>query len=188
MPLQGRPNTRIVLRQSLDALQGFKRNWEIWGAHLSLQGVHQVGVGSLGPNNVDGVTGVIGQAEEGYALDMVPMRVAKEDRKLQAAILCVAELPGKVANASPRIDKQQFISSPQLKAGRVATVFDGLLAGHGNRAPDAPKTSLRNLTVAALVFRSANLLSDLSCDKDVNMGNPGMCTLLAHHPSNSLSL
>ena len=103
--------------------------------HLSPDHALERAVDTGGTDDRDPVALLVSGHEERNALDVIPMRVADEQVRVQRpALHPLAELDATRARARARIADEKLIGDPYFDARRVTAV----LCGGGSRCGDGP--------------------------------------------------
>src|SRR3954447_10049969 len=118
-----------------------QRNRKVGELHLTGQHLMQRPAAAFRAIDRYGVLFDKGRAEERKALDVVPVRVADENVRLDGLLALPHQLQGKPVRAGAAVKDQEIaITSGQLNTGGVAAKVVGGRPGRCNRTPRSPKT------------------------------------------------
>jgi len=114
---------------------------EIGELHLAGQHVAQRTAAALRTADRDPASGNEERREEGKALDVIPVRVAEENRRRDGRGRLRRERGAERAGARPAIEQEAAAPARRhLDARGVAAETDGVRARHGDRSPGAPES------------------------------------------------
>ncbi len=132
--------TRVEIVELDVRLQGGEGHGERGSRHLSGENAfHSADIGQMTRLHMEGVVGRIGGREEREAVDVIPVGVRQEHRRLAHSAL--EEALAQVADAGARVEDDRVTVSADFEATGVAAVLDVIGRRARNRTADTPESN-----------------------------------------------